>query len=913
MKAPDIIKSFYPCIVGTGLIISQGLTIPSTLAQITVDNTVGTQVEVITQDGAFTITGGEQRGGNLFHSFEQFSVPNGSTANFQNSLTINNIINRVTGSSLSNIEGTITANGTANFILINPHGITFGPNAQINIGGSFLATTAESMTFADGIQFSTTNPQPNPLLTMSVPVGLQFGTNPGKIVNRANGLNLNPGNTFALVGGEIDFLGGNLTVPQGRVELGSVDSDSQVQLRTTGIGFELGYEGVEKFRDISLFQQASVTANNSAIQLQGQNIRLSEQTQVRSDTNNSQPAGNLTVNASESIEIADSNQQNGRQNGSQTTRLSAIVGFGATGQGGNVTVNTKKVILRDGGRISAEVGGIGDGGIINVNASEAVEIIGTGFFGPSFIATNTVTQADGGPININTKRLILQDGGQISAVSASIPGGAESTGNAGEITINAPEFISVNGTGVLPSNNNLILPSRITSETGFQDLGLSGFGPGGSVSINTNQLTVSNGGIVSAASLGQGNAGNINITANSIFLDNQGVITASSEGTGNAGNLTINTNQLTVNNQSEVAVRSIGSGQGGNLTLNARSISLDDKSQLTATSEPLDPETALELGIETELLESDNTLANAGNLTITTDDLKVNNDSEVTVSSFGLGNAGDINVQARNILLDNSSRLSAETASGEGGNITLDVQRFLTLRHNSEISTTAGTLGGAGNGGNIDINTLFLIAVPTENSDIIANAFAGDGGNITIDAAGVFAIAERETLTPLSDITASSQFGQVGNVGINRPDVDPQRSLVRLPAEVVDASKLIIDACRPGGALTRGEFTITGRGGLPSNPNEDVDNPTGLTELGYPNTDSINPMPSDEGSYVPPASRRSPDSRETETPSLIEAQGWIVDADGNVVLTAQAPAVTPHSPGFSPATCYDFSTRNPSP
>ncbi len=908
-----IIKSFYTCIVSTGIIISHTLTIPRALAQITVDKTVGTQVQGSTPNGTMTITGGEQRGGNLFHSFEQFSVPDGTIANFQNSLTISNIINRVTGSSWSNIEGTITANGTANFILINPNGITFGPNAHININGSFLATTAESITFSDGVQFSASNPQANPLLTVSVPTGLQFGSNPGAIVNRANSLNLDPGNTFAVVGGEIDFSGGNLTVPQGRVELGSVGSDSQVQLKTTGIGFELGYEGVEKFRDISLFQQASVTANNSAVQLQGQNITISEQAQVRSNTENSQPAGNLTVNASEFIEITDTLEQKGRRGG-PVSGFFAGVRFGATGQGGNVTVNAKKVILRNGGRISAEVGGTGDGGIIDVNVSESIEIIGTGYFGPSFIATTTVTEADGGPININTKQLILQDGGQILAASASIPGGVESTGNAGEITINASEFVTVNGTGVLPSNDNSILPSRITSETGLQDLGLSGLSPGGSVNIRTDQLRVTNGGIVSAASLGEGDAGNVNITANSIFLDHRGVITASSEGTGNAGSLTINTDQLTVNEGSQVAVRSIGTGQGGNLTLHARSISLDGKSQLTATSEALDPEIALELGLDPQILDLDNALANAGSLTITTDNLTVNNDSEVTVSSFGLGNAGNITVQAQDIFLDHSSRLSAETASGEGGNISLDVDRFLSLRRGSTISTTAGTTGGGGNGGNIDINTQFIIAVPTENSDIIANAFLGRGGNISIDAAGVFGIAERQRLTPLSDITASSQFGQVGNIGINRPDVDPQRSLVRLPDEVVDTSNLIVDACRPGGALTRGEFTIRGRGGLPSNPNEGVDNPTGLTELGYPNTDSFNSQPSPEDRSSS-SSEVSPNQNpnETHTPTIVEAQGWIVNADGNVVLTAQATAVTPHSPGFNPATCYDLSSRNSSP
>ncbi|EAZ90881.1 beta strand repeat-containing protein [Crocosphaera chwakensis] len=893
--------------------------VSSALGQVSSDGTVNTQVTPT--DNQLVITGGTQQGKNLFHSFNQFSVPDNVEAYFQNSNDINNIISRVTGGVISQIEGIIRANGTANVFLINPNGIIFGPNAQLNMGGSFVASSAESIEFADGVRFSARNTQPNPILTMSVPVGLQFGSNPGNItLNQVVDLSVTPGNTLALVGGNIRLIGETnpengtegIQVTDGRIELGSVGNNSIVQITETNDGFRLGYDRVKNFQDISLTHGAELIRGfNSSINLQGRRISLDSNARISSRSQGSQASGDIFINATESVEISSSKTQ------PILSGLSAGVDPGVTGAGGNIIINTQKLIVRDGALISSEVSGPGQGGTIAINATDSVEIIGVGFFTNSTIASSTASSGNGGEIMINTKNLSLQDGGLISAATIVIPGTPPNmaTGQGGTVTINASESVRISGSQVIPDFLEAgPVPSAIFVESGFSDIRFLGVGQGGNLNLNTDQLMVANGGIISAASLGEGTAGSLNIQANQIILD-QGVITASSEGTGNAGNLSINTNQLTVQNQSEVAVRSIGLGQGGNLTINAGSIFVDNKSQLTATNEFLTPENIeelVELGIAPELLETDASLANAGSLSITTDDLTINNDSEVTVSSFGVGDAGNINIEAGDILLDNSSRLSAETASGEGGNITLDVDQNLILRRNSTISTTAGTTEGLGNGGNIDINTLFIIAVPTENSDIIANAFLGRGGNINIDAAGIFGIEERKRLTPLSDITASSQFGQVGNIGLNRPDVDPQRSLVKLPDEVVDTSNVIVDACRPGGALTRGEFTITGRGGLPSNPNEGVDNPTGLTELGYPNTDSSNAIPSEQDRSSP-NSEENPNKSETHTPTLVEAQGWIINADGNFVLTAKAPTVTPHSPGLSPATCYDLSTRNSSP
>src|SRR5919199_1186206 len=182
-----------------------------TLAQIAPDTTLGADSSVVTPNAsvgnlsAERIDGGAVRGANLFHSFQEFNIREGQRVYFTNPAGIENILSRVTGSNASAILGTLGVDGAANLFLLNPNGIIFGPKAQLDIAGSFFASTANRLVFNNGFEFSASNPQALPLLTINLRPGLQYGSNhPGTISNAGN---LAVGQNLTLAAGNLDLQG----------------------------------------------------------------------------------------------------------------------------------------------------------------------------------------------------------------------------------------------------------------------------------------------------------------------------------------------------------------------------------------------------------------------------------------------------------------------------------------------------------------------------------------------------------------------------------------------------------------------------------------------------------------------------------------------------------------------------------
>ena len=812
--------------VMNGLLVS--LVLPDhAFSQIIPDSTLPTASSVNQVLNTINITGGTTANTNLFHSFNEFNIPVNTTAHFRNSALINNIFTRVTGSGISNIDGILKADFSANVFLINPNGIVFGQDARLEIGGSFLATTANFVKFSDSSEFhaKSSNQTTSPLLLVSAPVGLQFnGTTNGAIAAQGNGSGLefrpfeifspkNPslnvggggigGRTLALVGGDLTLQGANLTADNGRIELGSVAGNGFVAIAQMANNLILNYDQVPNLGNIRLEQSA----------------------------------------------LADTSGNNG---------------------GGSIQVQGNRVSLSDGSVLRSSSLLDKDGSVIFVRATELLSARGeSNIIFPSGIFTDTSSDSSGkgSNITISAKRIEVMEGAQISA-------GTHGSGNAGEIIVNANEIV------LKGLSDSEFYASGIFSQV----IDTPVTGDSGTITVRANSLQVLEGANLSTSTFGEGDAGNLNIIVKNISLfgtnDSSTNIASAAErdSTGNGGTLTITSDNLSINNGAQISVATRGSGNAGSLILkNAKLI--DIAGQVENGRSGLFANAFLDTG-------------NGGDIDVTSGQITVRDGGIISASNFrsntsaspGSGSVGSITITSPSILLD-GGRINIDSLSGSRGNINLKNSALVVLRNGSSISTNA--LGTA-TGGNIEIKTDFLVAVPLENSDITANSLNSFGGQVTITAKGAIGFQRINQATLFSDITATSDLGAQFNgiVEIRTPDADLSRGLVKLPDNLTDANKQIVAACD---RFRGNELISTGRGGVPTDATQTIYSQAIWRDLRLSEISSTQSSPTAQTTSNQ-VTTQSPERIATKPFPKIEAQGWEKSANGNLKLLAYADA-----------------------
>ncbi|MBD2435496.1 S-layer family protein [Nostoc sp. FACHB-110] len=918
-------------------------------AQVIPDSTLHT---IVDGTNIYTVTGGTVVGKNLFHSFSQFSVPSQNSVVFQTN-GIQNIFSRVTGNHVSYIDGNIKAD--ANLFLLNPAGIIFGKNASLSVAGSFVGTTASSIKFADGTKFSATEP---PLLSISVPIGLQMSShakpiqvygngNDGIVPTKNLGILGSATKTIALVGGDITLSGGVITAPLGRIEIGAVDSGT-VNLIATPTGWQLDYAQVQDFRDINFTQRSSLWNPNpvsnpfGGIQVVGRDIRL-DQSQIAGAAIRSGQGSNITVNAARSLFLGgiNANAQ------APSAWIVNQVAQGATGKGGAINIQAGNVTLQDGAAIETFSLGTGAAGKVQVTADT---ITATGAVAltsplapsgssPSRIGSQTYTLGDGGDVSVVARKLTLKDGGlvgtivfpgatgkggnisvdvadeiyatgisPISLTSSGIDTYTFSSGKSGDIKISTDILNLIDGGTVLTFTSRLQgIPGTGTGNTGdisvvarkgvnivgtspisptlisFLGTSTAGSGNSGNVFLTTPNLSIEAGASLGTSTLpiignfgdrtqsnNLGNSGNISlnvteritITGINQFTLAPGGIGTATYGNGQAGDVKIQTNQLQILDGGALANGTTSTGNGGALTIQANDILVEGKnlraSAIGASAAILNATTRKFYNLP------DVPTGKTGILNINANKLTVRNGGNVSVAHEGTGDAGELNIQANQIFLDNGG-IKATTASGEGGNLTLTVGNALVIRDGSKITTEAGSNG---NGGNLKINAPIILGL--ENSDIIANAVQGNGGNIGITTQGIFGLKYRQELTTESDITASSQFGVNGTVDINNIGVDPNSGLLELPENVTDPSQQMKSSCA---ANTGSSFVVTGRGGIPQNPTQEIRSDRTWSDI------------RDISAFHTTQPVKAQTAKSPET--LVQATSWRRNAQGKIELIAE--------------------------
>jgi large exoprotein involved in heme utilization and adhesion len=580
--------------------------------------------------------------------------------------------------------------------------------------------------------------------------------------------------------------------------------------------------------------------------------------------------------ASERVQVTGSNDDD------------STTGLGSQSQGkgdaGDLTIETGQLLISDGAIVDTTAANEGAGGNLTVVASERVEVTGSGDDGfPSGLGSQSQGKGDAGDLTIETGQLLISDGALVDTT-------AFNEGAAGNLTVVASERVEVTGT------DDDGFPSGLGSQS-------QGKGDAGDLTIETGQLLISDGALVSTTAKDEGAGGNltvvaserVEVTGTDVIDGSSSFLSSQSQGKGDAGDLTIETGQLLISDGAVVSTTAFNEGAGGNLTVVA-----SERVEVTGSddngfpsflgSESQGKGDAGDLTIETgQLLISDGAVVSTtafnegagGNLTVrVSDSVLLNNQGALAANSEGTGNTGNITITVDGLLSATDSDINTSSLQSAGGVITINAG---DIRLFGDSDLRSNVASGANNGGNINLTADSILAF--EDSDILAFARDGRGGDVTLNTPAFFGENYRpaprntnpDTLENNNQVDINAAGTVNGVITITSDTSFIQNSLTELPENQIDTDNLLANSCivrrnQP----TRGSFFITGTGGLPQRPGD-------AQMSSFPTVD-IETLPSDST-----PTNTNPKRPWQKGDPIVEPQGVYRLPNGNLVLSRECP------------------------
>ncbi|MDM8559403.1 filamentous hemagglutinin N-terminal domain-containing protein [Candidatus Parabeggiatoa sp. HSG14] len=665
-------------------------------AEVITDGSLGSHANLPGPDYLIGADLGQQHGGNLFHSFQDFNLNSLESATFSGPNNVNNILSRVTGGNPSNIDGLIRSTiPNADFYFLNPNGIIFGPNARLDVQGSFHASTADYLRLGNGGRFDARSPSDSILTVAPIESFGFLSDSPASLSIEGSQLSVPTEKAFSIIGGNLTINQAELSAPFGRLTLASVASIGDV------------IPNYDDFVIPSL--RGDITMQNSLISTTGDG------------------GGAIYIRGGHFL--VDNSEIDAKTMGKH--------------DGGVVDIQANNVSFTQGAIINGNTFGAGNGTDINIQATEAIEFIGENDKGRRTAILirsgkrgddlkETINIGNAGKVFLQAKDIVFKDGAEISATTYT-------KGNGGDVTFLAQNQIRFDG--------NAKRGSGITSMTTFKG---KNAGHSGHVQLQANEISATNDSYMISITSGQGDGGQIELTAAQINLTTGSKITTSTYRNGRAGTVILKADKIQftgINKEGtgsyvSVSAKKTSTNDAGNILLEAQDILLAEGAYLTSNSVGAGQAGNIQIKA-------------SGKITITGVDEKgwnsiISSNSNPEKEDIIGGKGGNINLEAGQLLLTEGGAIGASSIaskgfnSGDSGHITILVKGTIEIAGVNPYGENENGFGSgiyarsngiennAGNSGNIELNADTLIIKDGAVIKNSTNNYAS-GGHVKIE------------------------------------------------------------------------------------------------------------------------------------------------------------------------------------